>query len=460
MRGVALLLCVVLATASVAALAHGAPAPYGGRSVVAQTVRAVDERFWTPVRMRGAQPLDLSIDVSDRSMLRSDLPGYRGETRRIPPTAPQKSSPLHLTDPGEGGVLPARATTHIPYVSSQVDDPTTPPYVTHGRVFLTLPGGLRGSCSGTLVTSDNKSVVMTAAHCLLNPDVGRFATSLTFAPGYQDGVAPFGLWSANSLLVTPRWASSILAGVGDPRFDVGAAVLTPDAEGRLATDVFGARGVLFNADPSQSFTSFGYPAAPPFNGQRLISCESEPGPSLHLLGQPSPIGMGCDMTPGSSGGGWVVQGQSVNSVVSFSMIGHPEVQYGPYFGQAALDLYEDAASQPVPGNTPDPSITEPPVVRKHPTTIVLRLSRHLVARGQVGVSDGYLPCARNATVKIFRRVAGARRLVTTTTTRLDGVFRVRIRDRRGRYRAALPGRGVDDLNLCSFSRSTVKRHAH
>jgi V8-like Glu-specific endopeptidase len=376
----------------------------------------------------------------------------------IPPTAGVTVSKETATERTFGRGATGSALT-IDYTRRTIEDPTISPFVTHGRVFTTMPGGLLGSCSGTLVNSANKSVVMTAAHCILNPKVSGFVTSLTFVPGYNGGKAPFGKWAARYVAVTPQWANSLSSG-GDSRYDVGAAVLATDSEGRAAADVFGARGVLFNADPLQSFTSFGYPAVAPFDGRHLISCESEPGDFLAFWGAPYPAAMGCDMTPGSSGGGWVVRDAYLNSVVSFSLLNRPEVQYGPYFGDAALKVYETAESQPVPGVTPEPSATEGPAPAEHPIMLGLRLRRHLVARGRMGAPDGYLPCTRNAPVSVYRMAAGEWKLLGITRTNEYGVYRLRLPDRQGRYRADSPSGRVNENNLCSSSASIVRRHRH
>jgi hypothetical protein len=61
---------------------------------------------------------------------------------------------------------------------------------------------------------------------------------------------------------------------------------------------------------------------------------------------PETIGIGCDMTGGSSGGPWIVDwgtNNYLNSNVSYGYIGVPDQFYGPYFGDAAQALY-DAAS--------------------------------------------------------------------------------------------------------------------
>jgi hypothetical protein len=53
------------------------------------------------------------------------------------------------------------------------------------------------------------------------------------------------------------------------------------------------------------------------------------------------MGIGCDMTGGSSGGGWTV-GNTVYSVNSYGYSNRPNVMYGPYQGTVAQGVYNSA----------------------------------------------------------------------------------------------------------------------
>ena len=210
---------------------------------------------------------------------------------------------------------------------------TTYPASTHGKVFFTL-GGSNYVCSGTAVNSSNRSVVWTAGHCL-NEGPGAFATNWAFVPAYRDGSRPFGTWTARTLMTTSAWANS-----GDISYDVGAAVMNTSG-GSALTDVTGGRGIAFNYNRNQYYTSFGYPAAPPFTGERLWVCESQLETSDPST-SPQTMGIGCDMTGGSSGGGWIV-GNDVYSVNSYGYLTQPNVMYGPYQGTVAQSLYNQAS---------------------------------------------------------------------------------------------------------------------
>jgi V8-like Glu-specific endopeptidase len=203
----------------------------------------------------------------------------------------------------------------------------------HGKVFFS-DGYANYVCSGTALTSGNESVVWTAGHCV-NEGPGAFYTNWAFVPGYRDGAGPYGTWTARTLLTTAAWAQS-----GDFGYDLGAAVVNT-SDGVTLTDTVGSRGAAFNEPAEQHYLSHGYPAAPPFSGGRMYVCESDLA-ARDTSASPPTMAIGCDMTGGSSGGGWVV-GDSVLSVNSYGYRTQPGVMYGPYQGFVAQQLYASAA---------------------------------------------------------------------------------------------------------------------
>ncbi|HET6187879.1 MAG TPA: hypothetical protein VFE59_12905 [Trebonia sp.] len=80
-----------------------------------------------------------------------------------------------------------------------------------------------------------------AAHCINGGKGGGYNTDIVFIPGYHDGIAPYGVWTPDKLIVDPRWARS-----SDPDFDVGFVVLQPD-DGKNIEDVLGADQIGYQA---------------------------------------------------------------------------------------------------------------------------------------------------------------------------------------------------------------------
>ncbi|VXC58076.1 conserved exported hypothetical protein [Arthrobacter sp. 9AX] len=219
----------------------------------------------------------------------------------------------------------------------------TPGTVNHvGKVFFTM-GNSNYVCSGNAVSSDNKSTVATAGHCVFGGP-GQEATNFTFVPAYNNGAAPYGKWAAKALYTTTGWSSA-----GDLNYDTGFAVMEP-LNANLLTDVVGGSAVAFGQDRGLSYTAFGYPADKPFTGEALKSCagtaSGDPiNPKFTTQGIP------CDMTSGSSGGPWFIEsglgegsGGVQNSINSYGYSGS-KVMYGPYWGDAIREVY-DVASKP------------------------------------------------------------------------------------------------------------------
>ena len=282
----ALLACLVPASAAHARVQQKA---------VAESKAAI-QRYWTPERMREATPAE------ER---------FRGAAK-------------------------AKARRNArPWTSEEVTTPyTQQPTSTHGKVFFTL-GGTDYVCSGTALLSANKSVVWTAGHCV-NEGPGDFATHWQFVPAYKDGTAPLGVYVADDLITSSAWADQ-----GDFSYDIGAAIVRPSG-GTALTDRVGGRGIAFNYSRDQNYQAYGYPAAPPFTGERLWRCTSPPQTSDSSANPPT-MGIGCDMTGGSSGGGWIV-GNDVFSVNSYGYRNQPNVMYGPYQGSVAESVYTAASA--------------------------------------------------------------------------------------------------------------------
>ncbi len=116
--------------------------------------------------------------------------------------------------------------------------------------------------------------------------------------------------------------------------------------GRGIEDIVGARDIAFGRPDPSSVTAFGYPAEPAlfqplFDGERLYSCDSP------ITGTDTPPGAGpdtlqieCDMSGGSSGGGWVTPSGALVGLISYGYATDLDHLYGPYFGGTARDLYE------------------------------------------------------------------------------------------------------------------------
>ena len=92
----------------------------------------------------------------------------------------------------------------------------------------------------------------------------------------------------------------------------------------------------------KAVTGVGYPAGPPFNGQRMFQStgkvvrDSAPGTFEERF-----FGAENDMTGGCSGGLWLDSSNTVVGLNSFVFVGEdPQVMHSPYFGQGFEDLID------------------------------------------------------------------------------------------------------------------------
>lgn len=225
----------------------------------------------------------------------------------------------------------AQALKKKPMAGSAATQQTPQPRM--GKVFFTL-GGADYVCSGTATNSTNGSVVTTAGHCV-NEGPGAYATKFAFVPAYLNGNAPYGTWTARALVTTNAWKNS-----GDFNYDVGFAIMNTNG-GKTLTGAVGGYPIAFNQARGGTYTAYGYPAASPFNGQTFWSCQ---GTVMNdTYGGSNDQGLPCNMTGGSSGGGWIKNG-NLNSVNSFGYTAIRDVMWGPYFGSTIQSTYTTAAN--------------------------------------------------------------------------------------------------------------------
>ncbi|MFE9464131.1 trypsin-like serine peptidase [Streptomyces virginiae] len=271
--------------------------------------------FWTAERMREATPLDVTAvpGAARTPVATSAAPTAIAPTAAVSTAAPTAFPQAGGAWTGGGAVVK-----------------------TSGRVFFTM-GGRTASCSGNSITSANGSTVMTAGHCVKYQ--GAWHTNWVFVPAYNNGSAPYGQWSATKTFATDQWAAS-----EDMNMDVGLAVVAP-LNGQTLSQAVGAQGVLFNGGYNKKMYSFGFPAAAPYDGTKLVYCSGNSGKDFLLT---KDHGLGCNMTGGSSGGPWFQdfnEATGLGTQVSVNSFGYtflPNRMYGPYLGNEAKAAYDEA----------------------------------------------------------------------------------------------------------------------
>jgi len=293
MTGLALAAGLALSMVPAGLASAGAPnADRTTTSVVshkAATTKAEQQRvedYWTPARMRNAIPVGVKVN-------------------------PNKGKPGGST----GGTAVAET-----------------PQPRFGKVFFTS-GNSNYVCSGTATASSNGDVVTTAGHCV--SDGGTIVSNFAFVPAYDNGNRPYGTWTAQELLTTSQWQNG-----EDYDYDAAFVVMNENSLGQSLSDITaGGQPIAFNAPRGQTMKAYGYPAARPFNGQNLYSCTGVVVPDTY--GGSTDQGLACNMTGGSSGGGWIQNG-SLSSVTSFGYTGVKNILWGPYFGTTIQNVFNTA----------------------------------------------------------------------------------------------------------------------
>ena len=214
-----------------------------------------------------------------------------------------------------------------------------------GRVFFNYNGVIY-SCSGAIVSSDSKDLIVTAGSCVFNINTKTWYTNYwVFAPGFKNNLAPYGFWSARSLMAPAGWTV-----YGNLNYDVGFVALST-LGGWHIQDYLGSQGIGFNWGRSAFVYALGYPLNIN-NGQTLQQCSDYTQKSRYTASNYYYYGQGlnCGMAGGSGGGPWL-QGVDektglgyVTSVTSFIINNIPSVINGPYFDSNIASTYNQAKS--------------------------------------------------------------------------------------------------------------------
>ncbi|WP_201452689.1 trypsin-like serine peptidase [Streptomyces sp. HM190] len=299
-------------------------------------VNPIIEDLWDPDRMRDAEEPEKEVDESD-------LTGDQGVTDPTP-------------QPVQAAAVPTEYHANAPEA---------------GKVFFDSPEGTM-VCSATVVKDPanpgRSNLVWTAGHCVHAGKSGGWYRNIAFVPSYNDSglsaaelptatkeqVAPYGMWWGDWAQTSDQWIEQggQKGGDGAP-YDFAVIHVTPE-EGNggksLEETVGSALPVDFDAPAVpqvDSITATGYPAGAPYDGETMYQCTDKPGRLSLVESDPTMYRIGCTMTGGSSGGGWVATGSDGKpALVSNTSIGPVSAGWlaGPRLGKEAQGVY-DAVSE-------------------------------------------------------------------------------------------------------------------
>lgn len=218
---------------------------------------------------------------------------------------------------------------------------TTPdlPAVSSPAIGALFTGG-QHYCTASVVHSAQGNVLLTAAHCIHDGEGGDYITGITFAPGFHDGVAPFGYWTVTDELVPPGWISS-----SDQDLDVGFATAHQVGNPRSLESLVGANTLATGTGFEQPITLTGYPdnSDVPAVCQNTTSKQSTYQLKIDCVGFPT----------GTSGGPWVT-GQDPKTKLGtvIGVIGgyesggdDPDTSYSSYFDTDVQALYRQTTTR-------------------------------------------------------------------------------------------------------------------
>lgn len=205
-------------------------------------------------------------------------------------------------------------------------------------------------CTATVVTAANRSTLVTAGHCVVNPSTKQWYTNAFFRPGYQYGNT-LGTWYARNM-----WTTGNYYYYGSYADDMAAVVVRTNGAGTPIQAITGSQGIWFNGPQGGLMrTTLGYPVTdwrwPGYtaNGEDARYCQwtNTYYASGTWAGQEY---IPCYMTGGSSGGGhlswvntnWMGYVNSVNSNKGGIGSSWAHVMFSPYFGTNEANVYNAA----------------------------------------------------------------------------------------------------------------------
>ncbi len=356
-----------LACVSLLALSSGTVSAQSGITLSPQqdlnTPDAVVQ-FWTPERMKAARPMKLPRVEGRPAPAAPETVKPSGKAGQVKAVAPKgvkldrKAPALQLSatpEVGPGSTVwydypPPQNTFDLLGGSVRMQFPMS----TFGKLYFQDIGGGYWVCSASSVTSagdwgaGNRQMIVTAGHCCADGS-GNWHGNWLFVPAYWEGNQPFGSWAGATAATFTSWFND-----GDFSRDV-CAIQLYTQDGVNVQDAVGALGYAWNWSLPQAYTLAGYPAADPFDGQRLwITTASTAETDTWQAGDaPFTHGLGSTMTGGSSGGPWVLglnpgggPGNWINGLNSYGYVGYDLEMFSPYFDDQIPVLFEAIATLP------------------------------------------------------------------------------------------------------------------
>ncbi len=330
----------------------------GNGSGTGDEARAEHQRiieFWTPERVAQAVPRHFVFD-----------PG----TGRF---SPSKGKPAGTPGGGGGGGGGGGDESTVVTGSSwkkggEIDGAS-------GKVLFAM-GSSYYVCSATAIVDPNnnqrsveRSLILTAAHCVFDESTGLFAQNWMFIPDYDDSQAPlttngsfcggtlYGCWTASEMAVHTGYTTAGGFNSTAVKYDFGIVAVGDGGHGNTLLELtVTPQEKLFSTVATGDDTyAFGYPAQKKWKGNDLIYCrgqvDTDPiqADATYRLNE-------CKLNGGSSGGPWLASftGSSGSGIViSLNSYGYNGINamHGPILNSHTQAVYDAALNAAAGSNT-------------------------------------------------------------------------------------------------------------
>lgn len=184
-----------------------------------------------------------------------------------------------------------------------------------GKLYFNTPSG-PSYCTANVISQRN--ILVTAAHCLYTRGQG-WHSNFRFVPADRFGIAPYGVYGWQMAGIMTNWIT-----IGGRPWDVGMIRLSNNlSTGIPVSSYVGWLGRTWNQPYVMNLHSVGY--ASNLSTQYTHICAAE-----SFSGGVDVLAKGCDMTYGSSGGGWLLRYHPYSSSTAHNYV--TGVTSGPYPG--------------------------------------------------------------------------------------------------------------------------------
>jgi len=308
-------------------------------------IKALQE-FWTPERLAAARPMPLpKVDPASVIPSNAPAPGPARFSPAIPPAIkPQPAGEPSLErfplnqDVDEDASFDAQPDAtpspdgfsyEMPFNDYRTQINAAFPYSTMGKLFFAIPAGVPGENPGEYVCSaavvGNSYTVITARHCMFDYASKKWYGSWVFFPEWNNGGSSsvggltatgavngqHGAWYPELAMTWTSGSAQVMSLSGG--YDIGMFLMHDGTgtgckgnKGKTIGYYTGAMGWVYNGNSSQiQWNQFGYPQAPPFEGNYLYQNNGATG-IVNPLGSNYVVEVGDPQTGGTSGGPWVV----------------------------------------------------------------------------------------------------------------------------------------------------------